>query len=63
MQGAAIQHSEQIAAGANGAPVWAGEDSNLRSLRRQIYSLVRLAASLPTQYVLPTRAAGIVIFD
>lgn len=28
---------------------WAGEDLNLRRLSRQIYSLVRLATSLPTQ--------------
>ncbi len=28
---------------------WAGEDSNLRRLSRQIYSLVRLTASLPTR--------------
>ena len=28
-------------------PWWRGEDSNLRSLRQQIYSLPRLAASVP----------------
>ncbi len=31
---------------------WAGEDSNLRSHRQQIYSLPRLATSVPTHTVL-----------
>ena len=30
---------------------WAGKDLNLRRQSRQIYSLVRLTTSLPTQYI------------
>ena len=33
-------------------PWWRGEDSNLRRLRRQIYSLLPLAAREPLQYII-----------